>query len=102
MLNVIKNFVLWRYARGTWQWDTLCIVIMMFIFLTPKAWFEKKERLFGQNTKIARVVIAEENLSQGEIEERVKELSGDPNAKVLEWQQKIDKDGKKFYEVDLR
>jgi hypothetical protein len=35
-MNKIIN---WNYDRGTWQYDVLCLLIIAFIFLTPKAWF---------------------------------------------------------------
>lgn len=37
----MKNVINWSYERASWQWDVLCILIMAFIFLTPKAWFNK-------------------------------------------------------------
>jgi hypothetical protein len=45
MLDSIKKFVLWNYERGTWQYDVFCLLIIAFIFLTPKTWFEKREKL---------------------------------------------------------
>jgi hypothetical protein len=45
---MIKNIIWWSYERASWQWDVLCILIMCFIFLTPKAWFEKDERTATQ------------------------------------------------------
>jgi hypothetical protein len=36
----VKNIINWNYERASWQWDVLCILIMCFIFLTPKEWFE--------------------------------------------------------------
>jgi len=35
----MKNVINWSYERASWQWDILCILIMCFIFLTPKEWF---------------------------------------------------------------
>lgn len=37
----MKNIINWNYERASWQWDVLCILIMCFIFLTPKEWFNK-------------------------------------------------------------
>ncbi len=39
----MKNVINWSYERASWQWDVLCILIMMFIFLTPKEWFNRVE-----------------------------------------------------------
>jgi hypothetical protein len=35
----MKGIINWNYERGTWQYDVLCLLIIAFIFLTPKAWF---------------------------------------------------------------
>ena len=44
-MSLIKDIVLWRYERASWQWDVLCILIVIFIFATPKSWFDKKDDL---------------------------------------------------------
>jgi len=44
----MKKIILWDFERASWQWDVLCLLIMAFIFLTPKTWFEKSERLATQ------------------------------------------------------
>ncbi len=41
----MKNVINWNYERGSWQWDVLCIVILAFIFLTPKEWFNYRSEL---------------------------------------------------------
>jgi len=40
MFGTIKKIILWKYERGSWQWDLMCLAIIAFIFLTPKDWFE--------------------------------------------------------------
>lgn len=35
----MRKIILWDYSRGTWQYDLFCLLIVAFIFLTPKAWF---------------------------------------------------------------
>jgi len=44
LFSVLEKLFFWNYARNTWQWDGLCLVILIFIFLTPKSWFENGER----------------------------------------------------------
>lgn len=39
-LSVFKKVILWSYGRTTWQYDVLCVLILAFVFLTPKSWFE--------------------------------------------------------------
>jgi len=44
LLRTIRKIFFWNYARTTWQWDILCVLILIFIFLAPKRWFENGER----------------------------------------------------------
>jgi hypothetical protein len=44
LLTTLKKIFFWNYARNTWQWDVLCVVILVFIFLTPSRWFSNGER----------------------------------------------------------
>ena len=39
----MKRLILWDHERGTWQYDVFCLLIVAFIFLTPKTWFAGKE-----------------------------------------------------------
>ena len=41
--NTAKKIVFWNYPRTSWQWDVLCVLILVFIFLTPKSWFQNSE-----------------------------------------------------------
>jgi len=41
----IKRTVFWAYERGTWQYDLLCLAILAFIFLSPRAWFNDRPTL---------------------------------------------------------
>ena len=40
---MMKSVVLWNYERGSWQYDVFCLLIIAFIFLTPKDWFNKRD-----------------------------------------------------------
>jgi uncharacterized membrane protein YkgB len=44
----MRNIINWSYERGSWQWDVLCILILSFIFLTPKSWFNAERNLATQ------------------------------------------------------
>src|SRR2546428_12805740 len=37
--DTARKIVFWNYSRTSWQWDVLCVLILAFIFLTPKSWF---------------------------------------------------------------
>lgn len=42
MIGAIARVLFWRYQRGSWQYDILCIVILLFIFLTPRSLFDSR------------------------------------------------------------
>jgi hypothetical protein len=39
--KALSSVLFWTYARGTWQYDLLCVIILVFIFLTPRSFFTK-------------------------------------------------------------
>ena len=101
MANAVTKFIQWQHERGTWQYDVFCLLIVAFIFLTPKSWFEKRERLATQTARL--IVKAQDfSLEKNEMERRVKELSRNPNAEVLEWRERKNANGEVFYEIDIR
>ena len=44
MLDGVKRFILWDYARATWQYDVMVGLILAFIFLTPRDFFRDQPR----------------------------------------------------------
>lgn len=38
-MTSMKRFLLWSFERGSIQYDIICLVILVFIFLTPPAVF---------------------------------------------------------------
>ncbi|HSK70568.1 MAG TPA: hypothetical protein VK892_02650 [Pyrinomonadaceae bacterium] len=100
-MEFIKNIILWRYQRGTWQYDVLCLLIILFIFLTPKSWFDKREKFA---TQTSRLIVKAKDFSPEKIdlEKRVKELSGNPNAEIVEWRERKNASGEVVYEIDIR
>lgn len=98
---MLKDIILWKYERASWQWDVLCLLIVAFIFLTPKPWFEKREKLA---TQTSRLIVKAKDFSpdKSDLEKRVRELSGNPQAEVLQFQEKKDASGETVYEIDIR
>ncbi|HZT70042.1 MAG TPA: hypothetical protein VFC10_09910 [Terriglobia bacterium] len=39
---VIRRAVFWSYERGSWQYDIIVLLILAFIFLTPRSWFHDR------------------------------------------------------------
>jgi hypothetical protein len=100
----------WNYARNTWQWDALCVVILIFIFLTPKNWFENGERkgeFLHHNSAASRLLVSPEVIENAvdkvKLEQRLRELTGREDLQVLNVRKLSDAEGKiKGYEVDIR
>jgi hypothetical protein len=45
VISGLKRFILWDYARASWQYDVMVGVILVFLFLTPRAWFRDQPRI---------------------------------------------------------
>ncbi len=42
--SALKRFLLWDYARATWQYDVMVALILAFVFLTPREMFRDQPR----------------------------------------------------------
>jgi hypothetical protein len=62
-LGIVRS-VFWSYERGSWQYDIICAVILIFIFL-PRSWFRDRPRLELANLRHHQGVI-ELSHSKGE------------------------------------
>lgn len=110
LLTTLKKIFFWNYARNTWQWDILCVVILVFIFLTPKSWFSGGERpkAIEHQNQVARTLIlgpevVDSEEDKNKIEQHVRLLTGRPEAQVLAVRKMVGSDGKTLsYEVDIR
>jgi hypothetical protein len=49
LLVGIKNVLLWSYGRGTWQYDALCLMIVLTVFLVPSSYFGDRDRAKQQS-----------------------------------------------------
>jgi hypothetical protein len=111
MFRIIKAIFFWGYARNTWQYDVLCVLILAFIFLTPKGWFENSElRQAGEHQSMSAASqmffspdFISPGMSRSEIEQRVRQVTGRNDLTVSDVRQKLDASGKILaYEVDIR
>lgn len=101
-----KRVFFWTYPRTSWQWDVLCVLILVFIFLTPKSWFENtsfRRSHAAQTTIIVSADVVGAQLDRSGIERRAREISGRANPQVIEIREQRDTNGKLVaYEVDIR
>lgn len=100
--NTAKKIVFWNYPRTSWQWDVLCVLILVFIFLTPKSWFQNTE-FRRQRTVVISAELVGAQADRSVIEGRARELVGRPDSRVTRVQDLRDGTGKLIgYEVDIR
>jgi len=86
------------------------VVILVFIFLTPKSWFlsgERAQNIVHQSRVAATLVLSPEVIvseeDKAQIAERVKTLTGRTNVEVLAVRRVRDAGGKTLsFEVDIR
>ena len=110
LISTLKKICLWNYARNTWQWDLLCVVILIFIFLTPKRWFSSSElppNTLHQSPVAATLLVSPEVIGneadKGQIEQQVKALTGRSKVEVLAVRKVVGPDGRtRSFEVDIR
>ena len=120
IFRTAKKLFFWGYARNTWQYDVLCALILAFIFLTPQGWFDEGKGLkslrngepaqgsLHQNPVASKLILAVADnfpaqMTQNEIEGRVRQLTGRADTQVLSAEPRRDASGKIVaYEVDIR
>ncbi|HEV2904877.1 MAG TPA: hypothetical protein VGW32_07515 [Pyrinomonadaceae bacterium] len=100
--NTAKKIVFWNYPRTSWQWDVLCVLILVFIFLTPKSWFQNSEFRPLRTVIIPAELVGAQG-DRGTIERRARELARRPEGQVKTISPLWDSAGKLIgYEVDIR
>ena len=98
-MNPLKRIILWDYSRGTWQYDVLCLLIIAFIFLSPKTWFDRRENLATQTSASAVKI---QSFSPELIENRIKRQDGENEAQIIETPEQNRKNNLNFYEIGYR
>ena len=109
--RVFKKVILWSYGRTTWQYDVLCVLILAFVFLTPKGWFQRGElacapahqNLLGAARKLLiRTTGASVSPDAHEIERCARRVTGEPALRVRGWREVRSTDGRTIgFEVDI-
>lgn len=100
-MGTLKKLIQWEYSRETSVYVIFCLLIVAFIFLTPKAYFEKRDRLATQTTRLI-VQASDFSAEKDLLQQRVRDLSGNPQAVVVDWREKKNARGETIYEIDIR
>jgi len=43
--QILSRIFFWSYERGTWQYDVAVVLILIFVLLTPRAWFRDQPQV---------------------------------------------------------
>ena len=43
--QIFTRTFFWTYERGTWQYDVAVVLILIFVLLTPRAWFHEQPQV---------------------------------------------------------
>lgn len=104
--DTVKKAVFWTYPRTSWQWDVLCVLCLIFIFLTPKTWFDNsayQRTHMGQTAVVVSTDVVGTKLDRGEVERRARVQLGRPSGQINEVHERYDDSGKLIaYQVDIR
>src|SRR5215813_8005773 len=57
LLVGLKNVLLWSFARGTWQYDALCLMIVLTVFLVPSSYFGDRDRAKPKEAKAGETYV---------------------------------------------
>jgi len=100
-MDVLKKLLLWSYSRETSVYVIFCLLIVAFIFLTPKEWFNRQDSFA---TQTSRLIVKQSDFSseKGVLQQRVRDLSGNPKAEVVDWRKLQTPEGETVYEIDIR
>ena len=101
--NITRKIAFWNYPRTSWQWDVLCVLILVFIFLTPKSWFANPT--YDPHTTVTLslpVELVSPQADNAEIGRRAKELVNRPNGEVLGIKPVVEGGKLTQYKVDIR
>ena len=106
LAKAVRKIIFWTYPRTSWQWDVLCVLILVFIFLTPKSWFENTGFRRSHATQMTVVISADLVGAQADnntVERQARAMADRPEGRVTAVRERRDLSGKlTAYEVDIR
>src|ERR1044071_7092721 len=105
---MLKRFILWDFARGSWQYDVMVGLILVFIFLTPRHYFFDQPRIpkasdvvmvhsesgcaeFWIRAQILERIPEEQRV--GRLTELLQSRTSNRNLSILRLQQIVDSEG---------
>jgi hypothetical protein len=57
--RALTRTIFWSYERGSWPYDVMVVLIVLFVLLTPRSWFQDQPRSSDQS--VAGIVFVAED-----------------------------------------
>lgn len=58
--QILSKTFFWAYERGTWPYDTAVFLILVFVLVTPRAWFHDQPQMGLPANAPGQVVLVSE------------------------------------------
>jgi hypothetical protein len=72
--TALRKLIFWEFPRGSWQYDLVVALILVFIFATPREWF-------GDQPRASKVVLISNDRGNLQLFIEANLLNGVPEAK---------------------
>ena len=86
--KTIKGYVAWEYERGSFHYDVMVTLILLFIFLAP-LWIDFKDKPIERQPHQTRVVVLPEEQGMQVYQIDAAEVRGTGDAAVRESAQRV-------------
>jgi hypothetical protein len=61
--DIIGKTLFWSYERGTLPYDLMVIAIVLFVFFSPRTWFNDRPGNSGASAEVSIVLVGEDSES---------------------------------------
>ena len=64
VLTTLKKVLFWSYERGSWQYDLMCVLILLFIFAFPNKFLHTAQTMDASISFEAPVFVSREEVGR--------------------------------------
>ena len=99
LFSTLKKVLFWSYERGSWQYDVMCVLILLFIFTVPNGFLRNPQTADARVALANPVFVSREEVGQVDqarvnevIAERLSQKFG-YNVKIMRTEPHVDSSG---------
>jgi len=64
LLTTLKKVLFWSYERGSWQYDVMCVLILLFIFAFPNRFLHTAQTMDASVAYQEPIFVSREEVGQ--------------------------------------